>query len=81
MNRGIFHSEGTWWHILTVGAFLYKAKNRSPWKHYASHSLSGNTRDSEPLVKMFKEHVCVRARVCVVQGQTGISDSMQHVRS
>lgn len=39
----IFVSQwvGTWWHILTV------AKNRSLWKHYASHSC-GNTRKSKP---------------------------------
>lgn len=73
-----FFSEGTCWYILTVGPFLSVAKNRSPWKHYASHSLSGNTRDSEPwriceyvskcvCVCMFcvQEHACMCVCVCM----------------
>lgn len=58
-----FQSAGTWWHILTVALFLSVAKNRSPWKHYASHSLSGNTRDSEPW--RMCEYVSKSVSICV----------------
>lgn len=59
--------------------FVSVAINRSPWKHYASHSLSGNTRDAEPwrmceyVSKCVYACACsafksVHARVCVCTG-------------
>lgn len=45
---GSFSVRGSMMAYFNSCPFLSVSKNRSPWKHYASHSLNGNTHDSEP---------------------------------